>query len=390
MARTKTIKKFDVTTDAFPYTLNLASRTDVYKISGTKTLEANVAITYTGTPVAGQTVLIDWAPTITPGNYKVTVFNTDIPAAYVRKKIKIFCEYNGSWEVYFLVDVSTWTGTQGSVVVVGATGIEPLDAKTSGRVLIGDGTDLKSVALSGDITVTSAGVTAIGTDKVLAAMINDGEITNAHLNAAAAIALTKLAALTASKIPVLNASGFIEAGTVDASKLAYLNVTTPGTAEASKAVVLDASKKISDIDITALKLNGTTITATPAQINYLANVTSDVQAQIDASVSKNSYTEISADTTATAADLKNCYVANTGAGAVNLTLPLGSTLDVGTTVKLTRIGANDAKFVPNASDKLYPISSTTADTPNVPCSATGKSVTVVLKSATEWQTVQLD
>jgi hypothetical protein len=52
--------------------------------------------------------------------------------------------------------------TRGTVKV-GGTSNEPtdLDAKTSGRILVGDGTDLKSVAVSGDATITSAGVVTV-------------------------------------------------------------------------------------------------------------------------------------------------------------------------------------------------------------------------------------
>lgn len=392
MPRISSIKKVNIATASFPVALNLKSAVNRYKFYGTKTLSGNLAITASGTPSDGMEVHIDWNCTVTALTHSISVFGTAIPGAFLSKRLQILCTYNNSaWDIFMLPSIDWWTGSQGSVIIIGAGGgIEPLDAKTSGYFLFGDGTGLTSSPIIGDITVTGGGVSAIGTDKVNADMVKDGDLTNAHLNAAAAIVFTKMAALTASKIPVLNASGFIEAGSVDASKLSYLNVTTPGTAEASKAVVLDASKKISDIDITTLKLGGTTVTATAAQVNYLANVTSDVQAQIDASVSKNSYGEISADTTATAGTLKNVYIADTSGGAVDLTLPDGATLDIGTTVKLLRIGANAASLVPDGSDKIYPVTSYTVDAASVACSGTGKSITAVLKSATEWQIVQAD
>ena len=64
--------------------------------------------------------------------------------------------------------------TQGSVKVGGASDAPTdLDAKTDGYILIGDSTDIVSVAVSGDITITNAGVTAIGATKVIDTMIND-------------------------------------------------------------------------------------------------------------------------------------------------------------------------------------------------------------------------
>lgn len=383
MARIKTIKRYDVTTESFPITINLASKTHRYKIAGTKTLSTDVAITYTGTPAAGMSVELDWYCSITPGAFKITVFGKDIPAAFVTKKLKIICDYNGSWEVYFLWDVSTWTGTAGSVVIVGNTGVEPLDAKGSGNILVGSGTAVQSVPVSGDITLTNAGVAAIGADKVTATMVKDGDLTTAHINAAAAIETTKLAALTASKIPVLNASGFIEASAIATSKLDFINVSTAGTLEASKAIVVDASKKINELDITALKLNGTALTATAAELNGM-------QAQIDAGIALATYAEIAADHTATAADLKSVYIVDTGV-AVDLILPLGSTLQIGTTVKMLRIGANAATMKANAADLIFPPTSYTAESAGgVACSGTGKSITAVLRSANEWQVIQAD
>lgn len=90
--------------------------------------------------------------------------------------------------------------TRGSILL-GNSSNRPaaFDAKTSGQILIGNGTDLTSVAVTGDVTITSGGVTSIGA----------GVIVNADINASAAIALSKLAALTASKPVVTNGSGVL-------------------------------------------------------------------------------------------------------------------------------------------------------------------------------------
>jgi len=64
--------------------------------------------------------------------------------------------------------------TQGSIKVGGASDAPTdLDAKTDKQILIGDGTDVVSVAVSGDVTISNAGVVAIGATKVTDAMIND-------------------------------------------------------------------------------------------------------------------------------------------------------------------------------------------------------------------------
>jgi len=57
--------------------------------------------------------------------------------------------------------------TQGSIKV-GGSGDAPtdLDAKTSGQILVGDGTNVASVAVSGDVTLAADGAVTIATDAV--------------------------------------------------------------------------------------------------------------------------------------------------------------------------------------------------------------------------------
>ena len=60
-------------------------------------------------------------------------------------------------------------------VKVGGTGNAPtdLDAKTSGQILIGDGTDIASVAISGDVSLASNGAVTIAAGAVESGMLND-------------------------------------------------------------------------------------------------------------------------------------------------------------------------------------------------------------------------
>jgi len=61
---------------------------------------------------------------------------------------------------------------QGSVIVGGASDAPTaLDAKTDTQILIGDGTDLNSVAVSGDITIDNAGAATIASLAVETGMI---------------------------------------------------------------------------------------------------------------------------------------------------------------------------------------------------------------------------
>jgi hypothetical protein len=64
---------------------------------------------------------------------------------------------------------------------------------TAADLLISDGTEFTNVALSGDVTVNSSGVTAIGSSKVVSAMIANDSIVDADVKSNAAITATKIA-----------------------------------------------------------------------------------------------------------------------------------------------------------------------------------------------------
>lgn len=106
---------------------------------------------------------------------------------------------------------------QGSIIVGGALNAPTaLNAKTSAQILIGDGTDLKSVAVTGDVTVTNAGVTAIGAKKVTSAMLADTASANAKAIADPG---------TGEAIPVTG-SGYVEIAIGDAAQTNTLAVPT--------------------------------------------------------------------------------------------------------------------------------------------------------------------
>jgi hypothetical protein len=385
------------------------------------------------------------------GDYSLVIFGATVPYSYLAKKMKIHAEYvNAGWKVYMLPSLDTiqsiWIDlldpaivdgstlsvdgssgklivksggiaalqlatdaveeakikakavslgkmadlARGSVILGNSSGVPAaFSAKTSGAMLLGDGTDLTSVVPTGDVTVTAGGVWAIGANKVLDAMVNTGALLNRAINAAAGIVFTKMVALTASMIPQLNASGFIESSGISSAKLPYIDVT-PGTLTVSKAVVVGATGKIDTLDIIAPKINGVALTATAAQLNYSNTLTGDVQTQIDAGIAKVSSTVISANTAAVAATLKSNYIADTGTGSVELTLPQGSTLVIGTPVRLLRMGANAATLKPYASDTLYPVTSHSSGSATVACSGDGKGLNAILTSANTWQVVQMD
>lgn len=91
--------------------------------------------------------------------------------------------------------------TRGSMLVGGvANAPTELAAKTSGQILVGDGNDLKSVAVSGDVTLAANGAVTIGSKKVLSSMLDDTVI---HVDK---VAISKTDILTATTIKTLVAA----------------------------------------------------------------------------------------------------------------------------------------------------------------------------------------
>jgi hypothetical protein len=76
-------------------------------------------------------------------------------------------------------------------------------------------------------------------------------------------------AVTEGKLYTVDSSGNPTALTASATEMNYIDGVTPGTLAASKAVIVNSSKKINEWDPTSLKINGTAITPTAAQINLL-------------------------------------------------------------------------------------------------------------------------
>lgn len=88
-----------------------------------------------------------------------------------------------------------------NVDAAAAIAFSKLASLTSAHILVGSsGNVATDVAVTGDITITNAGVTAIGSSKVTSAMIVDGTIVDGDISASAAITGSKLQAATSSNV----------------------------------------------------------------------------------------------------------------------------------------------------------------------------------------------
>lgn len=97
---------------------------------------------------------------------------------------------------------------RGSVKVGGvADAPTDLDAKTDGYILVGDGTDVKSVAVSGDVTLANTGAVTIAALAVETGMINDLAVTNGKIAANTIVGADKFSAATLSAVLDLGCAG---------------------------------------------------------------------------------------------------------------------------------------------------------------------------------------
>jgi len=264
------------------------------------------------------------------------------------------------------------------------------DTATSGNMMIADGVDWESVAMSGDVTMSSAGVTAIGSDKVQAAELGvtagtatasralvvdankdinlgTGDITATNITGSIATAsqgnITTVGTLTgltvggdatiadgANDFDVASHDGTngLKLGgvlvTADSGEINVLDGATAGTAVASKALVVDANKDINlgSGDITATNVTGTLQTA--AQTNVTSVGTLDglaVSASQTVTMGSNRITNVAdpsqaqdaatksyVDAVKTGLDVKDSVrVATTASGTLSSAFANNSTVD---------------------------------------------------------------
>lgn len=169
------------------------------------TLAAAVNITVSGTAEEGTYIRFihdGGFTTDTSTGKSLIIFGTTIPDEQALYEAEITALYDGSaWDVRVFpsiegdknIDgVNIKNGTipnaaltddtitnaklaglaRGYIKVGDASGdISDVNAKTDKYILIGDGTDLNSVAVSGDVTISNTGVTTIGAAKVTQSML---------------------------------------------------------------------------------------------------------------------------------------------------------------------------------------------------------------------------
>jgi len=176
--------------------------------------------------------------------------------SYIDSTNKLYYYSGSAWEeVGAQIEAGEVTDTE--VSATAAIAISKLASGTAAQVILANATGVPTyTTLSGDVTVSNTGVTAIGASKVTSNMIVDGTIVNGDISASAAIALSKLATSTAGNIIVYNSSGVPTA----VAETGDVLISDSGVTSIATGVIVNA-----DIDASAAidktKISGTAITA---------------------------------------------------------------------------------------------------------------------------------
>lgn len=186
-------------------------------------------------------------------------------------------------QLFAAVIGGTWTieGTR-KYIPNNGNGIVTPTTLTNGYVWVGNASNQPvAVSLSGDISITNAGV----------ASITANSIVNADINSSAAIAVSKLATMTASKAVVTDGSGFLTTSTATATEVGYLSGVTSNIQTQLDSKLSAATGAISTVVNTDLTTNRAVISnglgkiavsaVTSTELGYLSGTTSSVQTQIN-------------------------------------------------------------------------------------------------------------
>ena len=281
--------------------INASAAIDKTKISGT-------AITAGDTGTVTSTMIADG-----------TIVNGDINASAGIALSKLATSTAGNIIVYNASGVPTAVAETGDVTISDtgvtaiATGVivnadvnasaaidySKLASLTSGNILVGNASNVAtSVAMSGDITITNTGATAIGS----------GVIVNADVNASAAIAHSKLANATDGQLLLgTTTTGVVTATTVTGD----VTITGAGVTAISSGVIVNADVNTSAAIALSKLASGTSaqvVIANASGVPTYTTLTGDV------TISNTGVTSIAANSVALGTDTTGNYMSGVSAG----------------------------------------------------------------------------
>lgn len=196
------IQQYEIPATGQTITFNLDALFDgvfLYPQASPQTMTANLVVNFSNTPKDGREVVVEWNGNFDLDGNDFTINGitvTDLMASLDGKIVFVYG--NGAWASTYIVDLATANALTGGVLKDGTVTLAKLSALTSGQIIVGNGSNVPTaVAVTGDVTISNAGVTAI----------SSGVIVNADVNASAAIDRSKLASGTASHVLINSGAG---------------------------------------------------------------------------------------------------------------------------------------------------------------------------------------
>jgi hypothetical protein len=225
------------TLDLAPY---IGSSTERVYISGSKTLDEDFEITHS-ISTKGQYFDIYWFGVVTPGAFTFTIMGRVIPTLVLTHRFAGMLISTGASapQLFVFPDFSDSGFIGGGAIGGGeienahiasdaAIGVSKLEALTASRVpVLGSGGFLEASAITTAKLNFLSNVTSDLQTQLDAKMeTGSASLADTDIAANAEIALTKLAPITASRVPVTDVDGFVTASSVTATEIAYISGVT--------------------------------------------------------------------------------------------------------------------------------------------------------------------
>jgi sporulation protein YlmC with PRC-barrel domain len=309
----------------------------------------------TATTVTGDVTITNTGVTAISSG---VIVNADVSASAAIALSKLASGTSGQVIVANSSGVPTWVSETGDVTIsdTGVTAISSgvivnadvsasaaidyskLASLTSGNILVGNASNVAtSTAMSGDVTITNTGVTAI----------SSGVIVNADINTSAAIALSKLASGTSAQVVLANSSGVPTYTSVTGD----VTISNTGVTAISSGVIVNA-------DVSA---------SAAIELGKLADVTIDTKTA--------NYTLALTD--------KNKIIETNITGSNNtVSVPTDASVNfpIGSQITITQYGTGRTQVIPVSAGTTF-----------IRCTPTGgylraqySSATLIKRAANEW------